>query len=756
MGQWEAEQRRVQELEVQIACLRQRCRVLEMQLSELEARLAAEKPADTTSQESESPHQHNRTESQKAARQDEEDTPHETMAADSADAAPTAARETEEEEPESVASAGDSRRQSATIRSDKKRQRSPERRGGRPRKTLAERGKAKTVPRVSISERRGERVDLMCWQRGSVWECWLFWDQPFSENAFVRARQGDQWLEGNGDTGWRLASLTEAVEIVQEDESGQSQSRPVWEGLPEDGMLLFRLDRRTGRGRQVACVSRGWYLAIVPGHWECPGTPPVAPEPTTFSGYLAHHFYFEHPEEAHIRFRIHGQERMLQQRVVLELRGKCLPDAAVLEGRGPLFRSPPAIWAEPRLWQTIRTIVIVEEGKDKQQRWRMQFAPDAESEQPLPSELAERQGGWYALRFYDANEQLIESLDFRFLEALEAIQIDPEDAVLIPAEQGHSTVRLVFRHHPACRIEPQQAFPERLIQRLQDQTLVQLPADKPQWDRTYWQAKVGSVAVELCVDLPRIWWAIARESEQKGVEHLAWQAQPLQLTRQDFSAVSDTILYLKLPATVRQVHCGFSEELRPFQRSAGAKEFKVPLREFYDTAQHYPTGTTPFLIRIDDMLEPVEVARLVISRKCAFCEFTTVQEPELLVHLLEEHRAQLYRKAGWQELRQEIQGLPDKIYQCKYCNEYFEYFEVGGSYPTSEILSHLKQYHKGEKERFEVVSDPDVIREKIIKYKNLPRFYICNQCGKFLKIGRDEEVLRQHIRDHWDAVSQCT
>ncbi|SHK94841.1 hypothetical protein [Rhodothermus profundi] len=752
MGQWEAERRRIKELEAQIAYLRQRCQALEERLSKREAPVSTGQQAEPTSQKSESS-ESDPIAFQAATLQDEERRRQEATEAGAVDAAPLTVplkREAEPEAQESGASAENAERRAATGRSHRQR-RSPERRGGRPRKTLAEKVQAKTAPRATISERRGERIELMCWQRGGVWECWLFWDQPFADNAFVQMRQGDQWLEGNGDTGWRLASLTEVVEIVQVDASGQSQARPIWKGLPEDRGLLFRLDRQTGRGRRVARVSRGWYLAMVPAHWECADAPPVAPEPTAFSGYRAHYFYFERPEEAHIRFRIHGRERTLWQRVVLELRGERLPDAAVLEGRGPLFRSPPVIWAEPRLWQTIRTIVIVEEGKDKQQRWRMQFTPNSEPAQPLPQELAERGGGWYALRFYDANEQLIESLDFRFLEALEAIQIDPETAVLIPTEQGHSTVRLIFRHQPACRIEPQQAFPEELIQRLPNQTLVQLPADKPQWDRTYWQASVGSVAVELCVDLPRIWWALARGSEQKGAKHLTWQAQPLQLTRQDFSAVSDTILYLKLPATVRQVCCGFPEDLRPFQRPAGAKEVKVPLREFYDIAPHYQTGTIPFLMQID-MLTPVEVARLILSRQCAFCEFTTEQEQALLAHLLEEHGTQLYRKAEWHELRQKKSELPREIYQCKYCDEYVE---VRGNYPTSEMLRHQEQYHKGKQERFEVVSDPDVIREKITKYKDLPRFYVCKLCGTFLDISRDEGVLRQHMRRcHWDAISR--
>ncbi len=751
LGQWEVERRRVRALEAQIARLEQRCQALEGRLSELEAHLAADKPAETTSQKPESS-QSDRIALQPTASQDEEGTLQEETGAGAVDAAPTTAplkREAEREAQEFGTSAENAERRSATGRSNRQ-QRSPERRGGRPRKALAEKVHAAAARRRTAPAQRSERVELRCRQRGGIWECWLFWEQPVSENTSVRMRQGDQWLEGDGDTGWRLASLTEAVEMVHVDARGQSQSRTVWEGLPEDRGLLFRLDRRMGHGRRVARVSRGWYLAMVPAHWERPDTPPVAPEPTAFPGYRAHYFYFERPETAHVRFRMRGEERTLWQRVVLELRGERLPDAAALEGRGPLFRSPPIIEAEPRVWQTIRTIVIVEEGKDKQ-RWRMQFAPNAEPAQPLPQELAERGGGWYALRFYDANEQLIESLDFRFLEALEAIQIEPAAAVLMPTEQGHMTAQLIFRHQPACRIEPQQAFPEELIQRLPNQTLVQLPADTPRWDRTYWQAKVGSIAVELCVDLPRIWWALARESEWEAPEHLSWQAQPLWLTRQDFSAVSDTILYLKLPASVRQVYCGFSEDLRPFQRPAGAKTLKVPLREFYDRVSRYQTDTAPFLMQID-RLAPVEVARLIIARKCAFCEFATAQEQALLAHLFEKHSPHLYRKAEWHELRQQIPKLPKEIYQCKYCDEYVE---VRGNYPTSEMLAHQEQYHKGKQERFEVVSDPDVIREKILKYRNLPRFYICKFCGAFLDKGKEEDVLQEHVRrHHWEAVSR--
>jgi len=68
-------------------------------------------------------------------------------------------------------------------------------------------------------------------------------------------------------------------------------------------------------------------------------------------------------------------------------------------------------------------IVIGEEGSGRN-RWRTQFSPqESMIDQKMPDDLANRQGGWYFVRIYDKDDNLLESMDFRFSAGLKSIQI---------------------------------------------------------------------------------------------------------------------------------------------------------------------------------------------------------------------------------------------------------------------------------------------------------------------------------------------
>ena len=89
------------------------------------------------------------------------------------------------------------------------------------------------------------------------------------------------------------------------------------------------------------------------------------------------------------------------------------------ENIGPLFSKPPNILSVgSQAWREIKTIVVGEEGSGRG-RWRTEFSPDSDRvDQDLPPEILDKRGGWYFLRFYDGNDDLAESLDFRFLSGL--------------------------------------------------------------------------------------------------------------------------------------------------------------------------------------------------------------------------------------------------------------------------------------------------------------------------------------------------
>src|SRR5262249_35113663 len=154
-------------------------------------------------------------------------------------------------------------------------------------------------------------------------------------------------------------------------------------------------------------------------------------------------------------------------------------------------------------------------------------------------EVAAQGDGWYFVRIYDTNHDLLESLDFRFVGSLKSIRIPSLSP--IPSEDGHQPACIEFLHEPYCDIQLVDSFANRVqIERQKDKTLAVIPPcsalDKTQWS-------VGSengrrVRVAVLVEL--IWWAI-------GEEHNApadWQDRPLTIGRHDFAPTSRRALWL--------------------------------------------------------------------------------------------------------------------------------------------------------------------------------------------------------------------
>jgi len=275
--------------------------------------------------------------------------------------------------------------------------------------------------------------------------------------------------------------------------------------------LIFKMRKEwKGLGRLVQCPSTGYYLVIVPQEWkrdeEVSGTAPDEPESVQLDGYKAHFFYQK--ENTVIGFITRNGERIRVESggPRFQLVGREIGD--VSEDMGPLFgERPPNIgMIAEQGWSDVGVVVVGEEGGG-QNRWRMQFVPQVGAEeQKLPEEIAERRGGWYFVRIYDNNDNLLESMDFRFLGGLKDIRIESSDC--LPGPNGHDNVIVQFLHQTSCEVEliDENARYALEIRRESGQTIVAIPP-KPACDKTHWilrGAKPGeTVVVKVPADQPR-------------------------------------------------------------------------------------------------------------------------------------------------------------------------------------------------------------------------------------------------------------
>ena len=517
---------------------------------------------------------------------DEEQLHREAIKAQSREEEPQVAdKEDRREEGEREHSKEEERRKAKEVQQEaesaKRKRLDPVKRGGRPRRFSEERERQPTQKTIS----RRPKPEIVCWKKERQWVPAVEVPEELFESPNLAVLQNELPLtqDESREGCWHLKEAYGQVLVRwKEDEA----IREIRIALGEERYLLFKLSGQDqNQGRRVKSPSSGSYLVMVPDNWErddtLSGPPPVTPEPVSLPGYQAHFFELEKDGDGKIAFRTPTDELLVIESKVaqFELVGNQLNDASA--NKGPLFgEGPPRIRARNEQgWKSIRTIVVGEEGSGRE-RWRTSFRPDAKGAcQDLPPEIAARKGGWYFLRFYDANDDLIESLDFRFICALKGIRIF-QPSPLLP-EGGHSPVRVELLHEPGCSVQPI-GYPASIqIECRDDKTILTIPPD-PTCDKTCWLiGSEGGPQVEVTILVERLWWGIGEEH----IEPSEWQDQPFTLSREDFAATSMKALWLRLPKRrwVDKVLVGFEQaKARPFDIRVTENATAVSLREFGD------------------------------------------------------------------------------------------------------------------------------------------------------------------------------
>ncbi|MDI6848759.1 MAG: 30S ribosomal protein S9 [Candidatus Saccharicenans sp.] len=461
--------------------------------------------------------------------------------------------------------------------------REPIKRGGRPR-GLAQCPEKKQKPGIQQLRLKPE---VVCWKRERQWVLAVELPEELLEKPGLTVHQDGSLLsqDESKETCWRLEQAFGKVTIRwNEDEA--LQEIKVQPGYNEYKYLLFKLRGDLDEGRLVKNPSSGSYLVIVPENWMrddvLAGQPPVA-EPVCLAGYRAHFFDIDQSTDEKIAFRLpDGSLLVVQNGPRFGLVGNRLEDAS--KHMGPLFgKDLPRICAQDaEVWENVRTIVVGEEGSGRG-RWRAEFSPNTgQTEQHLPSELADRKGGWYFLRFYDQNHRLIDSIDFRFLSVLKDIRVI--QPFPLPAGDGHKLACVELVHEADCVVQPASNLGKIEIKCQDGKTILSVPPD-PTCDKSRWLVgQERGPKVEVTINVERVWWALGKENSQP----FEWQDQPFTLSRNDFSTTSNKALWLRLPRHrwVDKVLVGFERsKARPYDVRVKEHTVAIPLREFGDSSE---------------------------------------------------------------------------------------------------------------------------------------------------------------------------
>ncbi len=467
---------------------------------------------------------------------------------------------------------------------EKRQELPPNKRGGRPRGST----KQSEIEQPLEPKPRSLKPEIICWNEG--WR-WIVCIEVPEEFKSPRVTQNDELLEKDtsDESHYHLAHIKGTVKVAwTEGEQDKKIDIPIME--EGRNYLIFKMRKDwKGLGRSVRQPTLGYYLAIVPQQWkrdeEMSGSAPVEPKNIQIDGYKAHFFYQGQNGYTAIAFiNANGEQIQLESGSPrFQLVGKEIPDAS--DDMGPLFgEEPPCIKTiDERGWSNVGVGVVSEEGSGRN-RWRTQFIPQEDvTEQRMPDELINRQGGWYYVRIYDNNDNLLESMDFRFIIGLKGIQI--MNSKCLPEPDGYNDVIVQFIHQANCKVEPAggEMYHALTICRENDFTIATIPP-KPDYDKTHWTLSDGNAKVKVTILVERVWWCVGH----LAVVPVNWTDKTFSLSRKDFAAITDKALWVKFPRKrwICKIEVGFNHvKSSSYNVEVEKEEIAVPLRNFCDAKE---------------------------------------------------------------------------------------------------------------------------------------------------------------------------
>ncbi|MCI0624776.1 MAG: hypothetical protein L0387_24545 [Acidobacteria bacterium] len=408
----------------------------------------------------------------------------------------------------------------------------------------------------------------------------------FDQISTLLVVQNDVCLVEDQTSGaWLLSHLGGEVILRTPDAVGENLARI---SLGDDDYLVLRLSGRDlNQGRRVKQVSRGSYLVVAPSTWSRhegrSGPAPATPEPVCVHGHRAH--FFDLPGDNSVGIALlDGSGRTIEVASggpCFQPVGRPLPDAC--ENLGPLFVTiPPRLQAAGGNWESVGKIVVGEEGK-RGKRWRTYFEPDRSlPEQALPAAVMERKAGWYFVRFYDLQGDLMDSLDFRFAAGLKGIRVSQHSP--LPSDKGHESTTVEFCHDADWQVTASTLPSHVKTQPGSERTIVRVPPTL-ECDRSEWLVgprKGQEVRVVVLVE--RVRWTVGIEGHTPS----QWQDKRLPVPREAFAATSGITIWIRLPRArwTERVFIGFCFEMRRgYEVKVTECMVAIPLRDFSDAPQ---------------------------------------------------------------------------------------------------------------------------------------------------------------------------
>jgi len=622
----------------------------------------------------------------------------------------------------------------------------PERRAGRIR--IIE--PVESVIKGSTDEKvENYKLKIVCWKDEWIWKIGVELPDDLIDNPDVKVFQNNIPLrqDERRENYFNLNLISGRIQIDSPDTNISDLD------LTNESYLVFKLNAgNLNEGILVKRTSKGNYLTVVPNDWHIDesisGTQIAEAEQTSLKDYSAHHYVITKENERKIGLITNNNESFIVESLkqFYSLQGNLLEDSG---GRqGPLFgeRLPTLQINDRDQWENINCVIVGEEGEDRE-NWRRKIitVPDRLSLE-LSDEITDIRSGWYFLRLYDSNLQLVDSCDFRFISSL--LKVESNNLNLIPGDIGYSEAEIELIHTSEFQlISDSNSFDEIEVNTLSPEKTKITVKPKPDIDKIpFIVSSKGGRDVKLFIPTERIWWSV-NQGESPG----AWEDKTINLTPNDFM-IGNKSVFIRFPANgwASSMRFGFqNRELRDYPVRLDENFIRVPLSNYSDSEFEMNSFGDHLLwceIIHDEEVLKLNPFKVVNNAKCKYCDnYESTSIEKIIIHIIENHFELVYREPLYSEIQPHLPHLPKRIYKCAYCPD-IEYLKAYSAYPVTEINRHMDEEHSGNLHSFRVVDEVNEIRQIISE--EIPSYKKCSLCSKLVPQSEcNIHLIREHKKD---------
>jgi hypothetical protein len=362
---------------------------------------------------------------------------------------------------------------------------------------------------------------------------------------------------------------------------------------------------------------------------------------------------------------------------------------------GPLFVGElPVLEVDAGALAMVRTIIVGAEGHGTG-RWRKQYERNENDVEcwPLPDDVRRQGSGWYFIRLYNVEDDLIDSLDFRYIGGLRSVEVSACD---VKHRLNENQVRVTFVHDEGVSVSMAETMPpliEHSTQREPPSTLFAWSCD-PSIREAAFDVYDRGRPVRITLDTDRIWWAIVDPSQE--VEPV-WKSSPIQTAPDAFTPTSNARLLIRFSRSSK-VHA-----LIGFQRN---NPRPVPIRpeglatlhlhEFSEAPDLNECGMQKLKLWVcgDGSEFELDIVNVSIPMKCPWCDSHMNEQNEMIDHILNQHHGQCFERLV---LRGEgINNLtePSALFLCLECGQFYPYSSLPEQNAITRMSIHCNNLHE--------------------------------------------------------------